>query len=396
MLKRLVDEVEAAVASLDPATLHPHDAVQLLADATRLRNLASAACTILAERAASSGQWRREGARTEGEWLAQRLGTTESDAIDALKTARALNELPDTAQALRAGALSPQQVAAVADAAKVDPACEVRLLRLAARESLRSLRKERERVKAAADPDADARFDRIHRERYLRTWTDADGAGRGSWSTTPDRQAVILAALRRVQDEVFDNARRRGEREPSDAYAVDALAAVASASVGSSYASRRRFLPPKAIVRVDHGALTRGHTTNGEVCEIAGVGPLPVSVIRDLIDGGDVFLAALVTKGVDVTNVVHLGRRPNALQQTALQWRDVECCIEGCPRPPTEWDHHDDWARTHQTRLPSLGGMCDHHHARKTNKGYRLAPSEIPGKWRLTAPDDPDPPSRGP
>ena len=343
------------------------------------------------------------GGAHRGEWLTRRLGTTESDAVDALKTARALDELRDTAQALRTGALSPQQVAAVADAAKADPACEARLLRLAARESLRGLRKERDRVKAAADPDADARFQRIHRERYLRAWTDADGAGRGSWSTTADRQAVILAAIRRAQDEVFDDARRRGEREPADAYAVDALAALAAASTGSTGsiastgsagAPRRRSLPPKAIVRIDHAALTRGHTTTGEVCEIAGVGPLPVSVVRDLVDGGDVFLAAVVTKGVDVTNVVHLGRRPNALQQTALQWRDVECCIEGCPRPPTEWDHHDDWARTHQTHLPSLGGMCDHHHAHKTNKGYRLAPSEIPGKKRLLAPDNPDPPPR--
>ena len=355
--------------------------------------MASAACTLLSKRAAESVQWRRDGARTESEWLARRMGTNESEAVDALKTARALEQLPSTADALRSGALSPQQVAAVADAAVADPACEARLLRLAARESLRGLRKERDRVKAAADPDADARFERIHRERYLRTWTDEQGAGRGAWSTTADKQAVILAALRRAQDEAFDAARRRGEREPADAYAVDALAAIASAAASGGYsASTKRALPPKAIVRVDHAALTRGHTRAGELCEIAGVGPLPVSVVRELIDSGDVFLTAIVTKGVDVASVVHLGRRPNALQQTALQWRDVECCIEGCPRPPTEWDHHDDWADTHETRLPSLGGMCDHHHALKTNKRYQLAPSDIPGKRRLTAPDEPDPP----
>ena len=114
MLKRLVNEVEAAVASLDPDALHPCDAVRLLEDATRLRNLASAACTILSKRAAESGQWRRDGARTESEWLARRMGTNESDAVDALKTARAIEQLPSTAQALRSGALSPQQATAVA------------------------------------------------------------------------------------------------------------------------------------------------------------------------------------------------------------------------------------------------------------------------------------------
>ena len=86
----------------------------------------SAPCTLLSKRAAESGQWRRDGARTESEWLARRMGTNERDAVDALKTARAIEQLPATAGALRSGALSPQQAAAVADASVADPACEAR------------------------------------------------------------------------------------------------------------------------------------------------------------------------------------------------------------------------------------------------------------------------------
>ena len=37
-------------------------------------------------------------------------------------------------------------------------------------------------------------------------------------------------------------------------------------------------------VRVDHSAFLRGHTEAGEVCEIAGVGPIPVSVAQRLAD----------------------------------------------------------------------------------------------------------------
>ena len=410
-LGTVVAEAEELVASFDPAVVAPAEAVGLLSEATRLRNLASALCTKLSVRAAESGQWRRDGARTEAEWVARRLGTSDAEARSTIDTGRALAELPATDSAFRAGRLSPQQAATVADAAVADPSSEARMLRLAARDHLAGLRKERDRVKAAADPDADARYRRIHRERHVRVWTDADGAGRGSWSTTADRQAVILAALDRLSADAAKAAHERGEHEPAPAYAADALAAMASAVLagvgggggggggvdgrggvagrGSCAGRGARTLPPKAIVRIDHTALVRGHAAPGETSEIAGVGPVPVSLVRELMDAGDLFLTAVVTKGVDVATVAHLGRRTTAFQTTALQWRDPVCRVEGCTRPSAEWDHHEDWAKTHETRLWDLGGLCAHDHHLKTYRGYRIAPSDLPGKIRLVPPDDP-------
>ncbi|MGQ0520445.1 MAG: hypothetical protein ACT4PX_04725, partial [Actinomycetota bacterium] len=67
----------------------------------------------------------------------------------------------------------------------------------------------------------------------------------------------------------------------------------------------------KVLVRIDWDALVRGWPIEGEVCEIAGLGPVAVSVVRAMIESGDAFLAAVVTKGVDVATVAHLGRRPS-------------------------------------------------------------------------------------
>ncbi len=50
-----------------------------------------------------------------------------------------------------------------------------------------------------------------------------------------------------------------------------------------------------------------------------------------------------MTKGHDVVNVAHLGRRPNAHQQSALDWLFPVCAAEGCGpgrptwRPTTAW-----------------------------------------------------------
>ena len=52
--------------------------------------------------------------------------------------------------------------------------------------------------------------------------------------------------------------------------------------------------------------------------QIAGLGPIPVSTARELL--GESILKLVITKGVDVVNVVHLGRAPTAAQRVALLW----------------------------------------------------------------------------
>ena len=44
-------------------------------------------------------------------------------------------------------------------------------------------------------------------------------------------------------------------------------------------------------MRVDLGVLLRGYAIEGEVCEIAGFGPVAVSAVRDMIDTDDPFLS---------------------------------------------------------------------------------------------------------
>ena len=146
----------------------------------------------------------------------------------------------------------------------------------------------------------------------------------------------------------------------------------------------------KLIARVDYGALWRGWVEGDEVCEIDGVGPVPVSVVERLAE--DAFVAVVLTDGVDVMRVAHFGRKATAFQTTALQWRDRHCVIEGCTNARTQVDHHVDWAEAKRTFLPDLGGLCAFHHKLKTYKGYRLVDSPLPGRKRLIAPDEPDPP----
>ena len=98
-------------------------------------------------------------------------------------------------------------------------------------------------------------------------------------------------------------------------------------------------------------------------------------------------MAAVITKGHKVCGVAHLGRRPSAAQVSGLQWLYPTCAVEGCSATARQWDHRDDWSKTHRTPFDGLDGYCCHHHDKKTYDGWALV--EGVGKRAFVGPDDP-------
>src|SRR6202030_797862 len=94
--------------------------------------------------------------------------------------------------------------------------------------------------------------------------------------------------------------------------------------------TKTKRTPPKdlGLIRVDYESLVRGAVEGEETCEIAGVGPIPVRIARALL--GDAILKLVITKGVDVINVTHLGRSVTVAQQCALWWQSRMCQRLGC------------------------------------------------------------------
>jgi hypothetical protein len=280
---------------------------------------------------------------------------------------------------------------------------------------LRELR-ERSRLARAAGEDENTRHARIKASRYLRAGVVADGAFELHYRDTVDAGADLLAAITPLRDRIFRQARKQGRRHPLEAYTADALHLLArtalthpgdrhgrdnsgagdGAESAADVEGAANAVPPrnaKIIVRIDHTALTRGHTEPGEICEIAGVGPVPVATVKAMMT--DAFLAAVVTNGQAVANVAHLGRKVTAKQRTALEWRGLRCTVKGCPNTQfLEIDHLIDWATTQHTTLDELEWLCPHHHNLKTHHGYRLEPGA--GPRRFLPPDQPDRPAARP
>jgi len=338
---------------------------------------------LAAARVAETALWKRAGDRSAAHQLARSTGTSVGQAKDALDAARRLRDLPATEAAARRGELSAQQVTAITDAAGTDPDAEARLLAQSRSASLGELRDECARTKANVC-DLEARRRRIHEHRYLRTWADAEGARILQMRDNPEVVAGIMATLEPIRDELFEAARKDARREPQEAYALAALARRADRR-GVDRKQRRA----KILARVDLTRLLGNQPVGDEVCEIAGYGPVAPSAIRDLLDTEDPFLAAVVTKAKGVVGVAHLGRRPNAHQQTALEWLCPTCAAEGCTSLAyLENDHREDWSKTHTTVFELLDRLCPHHHDLKTTKNWALLDGR--GKRAFVPPDDPD------
>jgi hypothetical protein len=390
-----VRALRGAVAGFEAGCLTGEDARRLAEVFAEGQRLCSAGMALCAIRVSDCSAWTSSGARSPEHWLAGISGTGVGTARALLDTADRLESQPDLADAFRAGHLSQVQAteisAAASAAGPTDPDAARRLVEQAKDSSLRRLQDECRRLASASrSPEADrSRLEALRRGRYLKTWTDPDGAGRLNGRLAPDDYARFLASLKPFENRVFESARKAGKREGFAAYAADALTAMATAAGTAGSATEgsegaEGAAPAKVIAVIDHAALTRGHTEAGECCEIVGVGPVPVQVVHEMMK--DAFLAAVVTDGVDIRSVVHLGRSATAMQRTALTVRDRGCVNCGSTQH-LEIDHVDGWRKTQRTELDRLAFLCHHDHFLKTYRGWTLTGG--PGDWSFKPPASP-------
>jgi hypothetical protein len=126
--------------------------------------------------------------------------------------------------------------------------------------------------------------------------------------------------------------------------------------------------------------LVRGNTERGEVCEIPGIGPIPVATARALLT--DSVLSVIVTKGVEIVGVAHAGRTIRANVRRAVEDRSPRCDVPDCPVDHgLEIDHVTGYAITKDTKLDDLARLCAWHHYLKTHHRYRITGPPAARQW---------------
>ena len=392
-LNQLTTELQTYISSLQVDCVDAAGARGLVEIAERVRRAGDSLRTIAVGQVERTNAWKGEGAKSISEWLSIETDCAHYEAQSVVLLANQLQHLPVTTAALLSGDLSGTQAVEVARGAIVSPNTETQLLNLSKHATVRDLRDATNRVVAAATDEA-ARHRQIHKSRFFKSWTDPDGSFNVKGRMTVANGALVMAALKPIQDEIFRAARKSGEHERPEAYAADALMVLCErSSTSESSENGTKTTRPNVVmnIRVDIDALKRGHTEHGEVCEIAGVGPIPVATATEYL--GEAFLKLLVLDGVDIKTVAHMGRAIPAPLRTAVEERDRVCQVPTCDMSVgLEIDHIVPFAEGGAASFENLVRLCKRHHLQKTHDGYRLEPAEVEGaseaRWDWRAPPD--------
>ena len=177
--------------------------------AARINSAEARMMTLIAEFDRRGG-WKDDGYSSCAEWLAWRIGTKIGTARERVRTARALERLPQTADALKLGTISYAKVRALTRVAT--PEREAELLEFARAGSAAKLeRTVRMWKKLSRDAELTAEQAR-RRSRTFSVFVDGDGMYVVKGRLEPEVGAVLMRAVEAASDALF-----RSEGDARDA-----------------------------------------------------------------------------------------------------------------------------------------------------------------------------------
>jgi hypothetical protein len=124
--------------------------------------------------------------------------------------------------------------------------------------------------------------------------------------------------------------------------------------------------------------------TNG-LAEIAGLGPVPAELARELAADG-VWRAWLTDAAGTVTATGSVAYRPSAAVARLVRAREAHCRMPGCRRPATacDLDHAIPYPRG-ATTPENLGPLCRRHHVLKTHADWQFDADPAAQHWTTPA-----------
>ncbi len=336
------------------------------------------------------GGWKDGGFSSCAEWLAWRTGTRIGTARERVRTARALERLPQTADALRDGTISYAKVRALTRVAT--PEREAELLEFARAGSAAKLgRTVRMWKKLSRDAELTAEQAR-HRSRTFSVFVDGDGMYLVKGRLEPEVGAMLMRAVEAASDAMFRRehgagAGSRGDEngdthpEPKQRRA-DAVGLLAERALAAGFGtvpghdagwSIENAVTPPTAPRVESGTRAERYQVmvHCDAATLAAEGEpgrsdldgIRVSAETSRRMACDAAVVAMVhAKDGSMLNV---GRRTRTIPphiRRALEERDRGCRFPGCGCRFTEAHHVKHWADGGETNLGNTLLLCRRHH----------------------------------
>ena len=139
-----------------------------------------------------------------------------------------------------------------------------------------------------------------------------------------------------------------------------------------------------------HVPLTTALSITDHGCELAGHGPIPGEIARQIMNDPNSVWRKVLTDPASgaVLDVGRKRRRPPAALDDFVKVRDRECLAPGCHRPAQrcDVDHAIPWAHGGATAADVLDCFCKHHHFLKDVPGWNFSYNGETGSLTITTP----------
>jgi hypothetical protein len=358
-LRSALEELERDDPSSMPDALLEQDFDEIQAG---LRRLQARSLALLAQ-IDRRRTWAGQGQVSTASWLVDRYGVSWATAHEQARTARSLERLPATAQALAAGDVSfcaVRALVAVGATREEELAeSESTLLEAARVHSIAELRRVLSYWRDAVDGERGwDPMERAWGARHLHVSPTLEGMVRVDGDLDAETGETLITALRSITDA---EARRRAAddfRTPAQ-LRVDALGEICRRWLDSAERPVVAGERPHVTVTIELDALLAGAGRS----EFAHMGPITAQAARRI--ACDASLSRVITAAR--SEPLDVGRRTPVVSpamRRALVVRDGGCRFPGCGRPHPWCDGHHvvHWADGGSTALRNLVLLCRRHH----------------------------------
>jgi len=321
----------------------------------------------------------RDGHLSAASWLATTFEMAWGTAREHVRIARALEEMPETRQALDAGELSMSAVRVLVATRDADPPafqrCETELVEAARIHSMQDLQRVAAYWRQAVERERSLEGDeKVREQRRLHASVSFLGMVRVDGDLDPETGETLLTALRAVLDAESHSRREGDDRTPAQRRA-DALGEVCRQWLDLAERPSVAGERPHVTVTVDADAI---QGTSAGISELDHVGPVHPDVARRLACDASIMRVVMAGR----SEPLDVGRRTPVVSpamRRAVIVRDRHCRFPGCDRPHTWCDAHHvvHWADGGPTALPNLVLLCRRHHRMVHQPGgFRLELSD--------------------
>ncbi len=338
--------------------------------------------------------YERHGLANTAQWLNWQCGIGAVAAREKVRVARALEQLPEIADAFAKGEISYSKVRAMTRVA--DAANESVLLHVARHGTAVHVEKLVRKYRWTQRRDAAKVAQLQHEQRIVSSFFDVDGTFILSARLPPEIGAVISKALELAVEAVRPPGGKVSAETPlqiaANAWKADALRLIAEQFLehrgeetgGGSAADR-----VQVVVHIDQAVLSEQQAaaeSGPHRCELEDGPALALDTARRL--ACDATVVSLVEG--EHGEPLDIGRKTRSIPAAisrALKARDGGCRYPGCDRTRfTEGHHVKHWGDDGETKLRNLITLCSFHHRLVHEGGYGLTATDD-GLFVFTRPD---------